>query len=493
MSRRRVLTLGSSAAAVAALATWRFWPFGPLAQSVAVLEFANPAADPGLAHVCQGLTRALIERLGPLPSVRVLPYSLVANLRGRDADARVIGRDLGVEAVLAGSLTRGRAGLSATASLIDVATGKILWSNSYERETDDVIVLQDWLARAIVDDGIRLRVTADDRRQLFAHETSDPLAYDLFLRAVSLHELGTEEGYLQERQLLRQALERDSSFARAYAKLASTFTVMAIDGYEPPHVAGPQVIANVRQALKRDSGLPDAHAEAAAWEFSFNWNWESAAEQWTRAMQSRGAEIDPHLLTSHALQEWVLGRTDSALQIIRQVRTLDPLSPGFMINEADYLRQAGRLDEAISLYEQAGRAQGPDSFAYLGVAEARRAQGRFDEAIAIRRQHADEPALRDVLSRARGAEGYAAVETTTARLQLRTLVARQEAGGYVSSADFARLFARIGHADEAFRQLDIAIGERSPQVVFLDVDGYWDGLRDDARFVDARKRIGLSL
>jgi tetratricopeptide (TPR) repeat protein len=368
-----------------------------------------------------------------------------------------------------------------------------MWSNTYDRAATDVLSIQDQIASAIIDEGIRLRLSGDQRRRLLRKPTNDPAAFELYLRAIQAFEKATEADYLGARDLLRQAIARDRSFSLAYVALATTYSLMAIDGYERPADTWPEVSQNVRRALDWDPDLPDAHSEAATALFFSQWDWPGAEREWNRALQSRGGGFVPDFLRARALQSWALGRPDEALALIRKSRELDPLSFGIIVSEADYLLQTAQLDNAASLYENVIRTEPGASNAYFGLAEVRRAQGRFDEAIEARRRGyaaAGDDSLTKVLSSARGAEGYREVERAAARLELERLETRT-ATGYASPLDFARACAQLGEKDRAFSYFPAAFEDRAPGLVFLKVDHAWDAVRDDPRFLAAVHRVGL--
>ncbi len=494
-TRRRAVWAGGAAAVLAAagFATWRLWPRSTGVRSLAVLPFANVLRDPEVDYLCDGIAQSLIRGISRLPSLAVRPHSAVANFREKGVDPREVGRKLAADAVVTGAVTRAAGRLRITAELVEVATGARLWSNSYDRAAGDALGAQNAIAAAIVDDGVRLRLNGEDRRQLRS-PTKDPAAYELYLRAIHLWSDETEAAYLDSRGLLRQALARDPGFALAYAALATTYSVMAIDGYERPATAWTEVSRNVRSALDWERELPDAHSEAASALFYFQWDWSGAEQEWDRALQSRGGGFVPDFLTSRALQRWALSRTDEALALARKARELDPLSPGFILKEADFLLQTGQLDPASRLYEGVIGTDPDDSRAYFGLAEVRRLQGRFDDAIdSLRRAHeaAGDRSLSDLLAAARGADGYRQIERATAKAELEALEHRLAEGTYASPLDFARAHARIGAGERALAYFEPAFQERSPGLVFLNVDRAWDSVRNDSRFQTAVRRVGL--
>ena len=496
LTRRRAAWLAGAAAVAAAagVAYWRLEPRDTGIRSLAVLPFVNALKDESVDYVCDGIAWSLIRGISRLPSLKVKPRSAVSNFKGKAVDPREAGRKLGADAVVAGTVARRSGRLRVTAELVEVATGARLWSQAYDRAAADLMSVQEEIARAIVDEGIRMRLSTDERRQLVRNPTKDPAAFELYLRAIHSMEEETESGYLAARDFLQQALARDRTFALAYVALATTYSLMAGEGYERPADALVEVTRNVRRALDWDPDLPDAHSEAAAVLFGSQWDWAGSEKEWNRAMQSRGGGFVPDFLTGYAIERWALGRTDEALALARRARELDPLSPYFILQEAGYLLQGRQLEEAASLYEQLIGTDRGDSRAYFGLAEVRRAQGRFDEAIDARRRGykvEGDDSLAKVFATARGVEGYREVEKAIAAQDLEALRERAARGAYASPLEIARAYARLEDKPRALDSLDAALVERSPGLVFLKVDRAWDFIRDDPRFLAAVRRVGL--
>jgi serine/threonine protein kinase/tetratricopeptide (TPR) repeat protein len=495
LTRRRAAVLGIAAAVAIGIgiASWRLRPRSPVVRSLAVLPFANPLQDEEVEYLCDGITESLIRGISRLPSLTVKPRSAVSNFKGQTIDPREAGRRLSADAVVSGSVERRSGRVHIETELVSVTTGARLWSHSYDRAAGDVLAARNEIVESIVRDGVRLELTGDDRRQLRA-PTANAEAYELYLRAIHSWGSETEEGYLDARGLLQQALKLDPTFALAYGALATTHAIMAIDGYEKPADAWSSVTRLVRRALDLDPDLPDAHSEAAAALFYFQWDWAGAERAWNRALESRGGGFLPDFLTARALQRWAVGRTDEALQLARRARELDPLSPVYVLKEADFLLLGGQLDEAGRLYENVIGVAPNDPRAYFGLAEVRRQQGRPDDAIASLGRIFDaagDESLHELLTDARGLEGYRRIERALAERELAALRGRLEEGRYTSPLYLARAYARLGDRERALAHIDSAFEERSPGLVFLNVDRAWDRVRDDPRFREAVRRVGL--
>lgn len=497
ISRRRAIWLASAAAAAATtgFATWRFWPNGAGIRSLAVLPFVNVAKDEDVEYLCDGITEALITKIHQLPLLQVKAFSLVLNFKGKILDPREVGRQLKVPAILTGTVTRRKDQVTVSAELVDVATGSRLWGETYSRTLEDILSIQEEITRSIVEDGIKLKLSGEEERQLARRMTDDPQALDLYMRGRHLQQGETEEQYLKERDLLKQAVARDPRFAQAYLGLATTYSVMAIDGYERPIEAFGEQKQYLQKALELDTDLPRLHVELGVRAFAFDWDWSTAEREFKLATQpGRQDFIEPEDFEPFALLRWIQGRGDEALQLTRKARDIDRLSTAIIVREADFLVRTKRIDAAIELYNKAINDDPADARAYPGLADALAAQGKFDDAIDARRKEfrtANDTALDDIFATARGENGYRDLGRALARLDLDDLNRRAASGGYVSPLDFARKYLESGEKEKALSYFDEAIADRSPGLAFLKVDPAWESVRNDPRFLAAVRRVGL--
>jgi TolB-like protein len=495
LTRRQAIGLGivaTGAIATTSSLGWFLWSGGQRVHALALLPFENPAKDPALDHVCNGLTDALIFRIGVLPNIRVMPHSLVSNFKRTGRDERAFAQEIGADSYLTGSVTKAAGTLTIAASLHEVQTAKKLWFNSFTRA--DAQAIQESIATEIVYDGIRLQLSEDERRRLVARATDNAQAYELYLKAIAEQLQQTVEATIRQRELLDEVVTLDPKFARAYLQLGGTYSSAAIDGWEPPAECWPRVNEYIRKGLDRAPELPDGHVLTSVYEFFGNWRWESAADAWRLAMRAQGATMLPYNLVARALQEVALGRTGDAVNTMAHVRQLDPLTPLFMVKEAMFLRADGQLERAAAGYLTALRLDPGLRYGSFGLADVRVDQGRFDEAIDIYRQLEDgkNTDLTRILAAARGADGWLRVQRAVARLELGYCDIREKSGGYyIAPIDRAKFAALAGDSKLALRYLEEALDVRDPGVVMLKADRAWDSLRDHPAFQAAVKRVGL--
>ena len=499
LTRRQVLVLGTAASAAVATPAglgWFVWSRRQRVNVLALLPFENASGDPELDYLSDGLTDTLILKIGVLPSISVLSHSLVAHFKRSGLDARAFAADNGADSYLTGRVNRSGSGLTIGAELVEVSSGKPLWSGSFSRADADIQAIQEEIGAQIVDDGIRLQLSDEERQRLTARLTDNPEAYELYLRSRALLEEQTPAANVQQRELLVEAIALDPKFTRAYILLGGTYASAAIEGWDPPEECWPKLHAYIREGLSRDPGLPDAHVLRALLEFFGNWNWKAAEDAWSEAMRFR-ASIFPYHLVGRALQEFALGRTGDAVRTIAEVRRLDRLSPVYIVKEGTYLLADGQLQLAAEAFQEVLRIQPAlHEDASLGLADVRVAQGAFDEAIGIYRRlfanYGDVyPDLHRLLAVARGAEGWHRVRREVARLKLVKYDIQERSGDYVAPIDRAAAAAIFGDVDRAFRHLEEALDARDAGVVMIKADRAWESLRQHPRFLAAVKRVGL--
>jgi len=493
--RRAVVRTAAIIAAIAVAAAaigWRAWSRDPGPRAIAVLPFVNEANDGDLEYLCDGLTDSLIQQISGLESLTVIAGSTVLNFKGKGIDPREAGRQLGVTEIVSGRVSKHADRLRITAELVDVASGVRLWGDTYDRTTADLMIVQDEIVAAIVNQGVRVQSSKTDQRALTSHPTSDPQAYEWYLRARHAILRATEEDFIQARELLTRAVERDPRFALAHGAIAVTFINAGVDGFDRPSEAFPEANRFTRRALALEPDLPLVRAAFASIAFFFDWDWTTAEREWNAATGPKAPSLPLQEYVGYALYRWAIDGPAAALVVIRRLREIDDLSPAYMVLEGDFLFHTAQHEAAAALYQKVLEVEErPD--ALFGLADVRRAQGRFDEAIDARgraHQAISDHSLDEILLHASGEEGYRQLELTAARHDLEELRER-EGKAYVSPLDIARAHAILGNRDDAFSYIDKAFDDRAPGLVFLKVAPAWDGIRDDPRFLAAVRRVGL--
>jgi TolB-like protein/tetratricopeptide (TPR) repeat protein/tRNA A-37 threonylcarbamoyl transferase component Bud32 len=495
LPRRATYVLGAIVAlALAATAWMRFHSPAGTIDSLAVLPFENASKDPETEYLGDGIAESLISQMSRVPSLRVMARATVFRFKGT-SDPQEAGRKLGVGAVLTGSVSRRGDRLLISAELMEIATGARRWGEKYDRPFADLLRVQDSIVSGI-SDGLRLRLSQQQKRTLGLHGTENAEAYELSLKARYFLLKDTEEGYIEARRLYLQALEKDPGFAEAHLGVSITYGVSAVNGYMRPAEAWPRSDAEARKALDLDPGSTAARLQFISRKFFFDWDWAGTDQDFRQLGGNPGG--DPRLLAGEAfrpigLSLWARGRTEEAVALMERALRVDPGNLPSRITMGDYLAQAGRLEEAIHQYRTVLEADPSDPRPLFGIAEILRRRGDTQGAIdALRKAYelSGEEEGAKALATAHTEGEYENAEVAVARLRLANLEALAKER-YVSPLDLARLNAQVGEREKAFSTLEAALAERSGGLVLLKVDRAWDRIRDDPRFAALVRRVGI--
>jgi serine/threonine-protein kinase len=479
-----LLALGLAAAGI------RYWTAPRAIQSIAVLPFENGSKNVDDEYLGDGLTDTLIHQLSGLRSLRVMARATVFRYKGT-ADPLRAARDLGVEAVLTGSVLRRGGQVSISAELVETKTGARLWGDRIDRPFADLVRVQDMLANGI-SSGLRLRLTPDEKLGLSRFGTDDSEAYDLVLHARQLFARDSEEDDQEARRLYIQAIEKDPRFVEAYLGLAGTYARAASYGWLKPAEAWRLGAEALQKAKEIDRTHPLVQSTLVNRSFLADWDW-GAAERAYREMMN-----DPRILYGEqfrgmAIYLWARGRPDEAAALVERSLRTDPGNLESRINLADFLAHAGRLDESVAQYRAVIDTDPAYASPYYGLAQALKLRGDVAGAISALKKAYEldgEERGEAALANARTAEDLARAEATVTRARLSDLEANAKER-YVSPLELARLHAQLGERDQAFALLGDALAERSPSLVLLKADRAWDRIRDDPRFARLVATVGI--
>jgi TolB-like protein/Tfp pilus assembly protein PilF len=316
-------------------------------SSIAVLPFSNLSGDTARDYFSDGMSEELLNLLARIPGLKVASRTSSFAYKGRNVDIREVGRELGVETVLEGSVRQAGEQVRITAQLIDAETGFHLWSETYDRRLEDIFQVQDEIAAAIVD---KLRIELAPQEQALAMRDKAPTqnveAYQLYLQGRAAWKRRGEDNLMRAIDLYQKALGLDPGFARAHAALASAYVVLPgytkQEGDEDKFV--PLAVASARQALSIDPNIGEAHAVLAQLNAQRG-NLLDAESGFFFAISLEPNEATPHHWYSLLLGQ--VGRIGAALEQARRAYELDPTSPVIAANLANVHLMAGDDEEAL--------------------------------------------------------------------------------------------------------------------------------------------------
>ena len=476
------------AAAALAVVWLRFGrPADPPVTSVAVLPFVNATGDAAADYLSEGMGATLSDGLARLPGLRVASRSAASRYRGAAVDARAAGRELGVDAVLTGRLTRVDGSWVVRAELMDARDDRHVWGRQVSGADDDLLELQE---RLLADLAARLRpaVPAADRERLAGSATGSSEAYELFLRGRFYLGVWNEDGLLRSIDYLERATQVDPGYAPAWATLAAAYTQAGLLGATfvmPPREAMPKARAAASRALEIDETLAEAHDALGQIALAFDWDWVRAETAFRDAIARDPRDPRPRHWYSHYLV--AMRRFPDSLEQSLQALAIDPLDPGMQVHLGFHYLMAGELDLALAQLQRAeARRPHAERHNILGLVYDR--QRRYDRAAAELRRGL---ALGGV--DARGAIGYVygragrLEEAREVLAELHAEGARREVSGY----HLAKVHLGLGEVEEAVGWLERAYEERDPNLVYLAADPQLAALHLDPRYRDLLRRLRL--
>src|SRR5688500_2086659 len=456
----------------------------PEIRSLAVLPLGNLSQDPAQEYFADGMTDELISRLSRISALRVISRTSAMRYKGSPKSLPEIARELKVDAVVEGAVRREGDRVRINARLMDAHETQ-MWSETYDRELKDVLSIQSDVASSIARE-IRVKVAPEESTQLAIRHPVDPDAYQAYLRGRVSFSRFTPESLAQAEEYFRRAIAEDPEYALAYAGLADTYIQLA-GRARPPRETMPKARAAIDRALELEPNLAEAYASLGQVKLFYEFDFEGAGAEYRRALDKNPGS--PLVHQTHALYLAASGRTEEALAEMNRVLELDPVSIGSGCMRARLLYYARQYDLAIAQYERTVTADptvaGFCTFAIFAFEQ----KGRFTEAIeAAKRSSAASPnevLQRSVLARSYGVSGNRA-EAEKVVAGIVELTKRR----FVSQYDFALAYSGWNR-EETLRSLEKAYEGREGLLVYAKVDAVWDDLREEPRFRELVRKMGI--
>jgi TolB-like protein/Tfp pilus assembly protein PilF len=451
--------------------------------SLAVLPLKNLMGDAEQDYFVEGMHEALITELSKIGALKVISRTSAMRYRNTDKSVPEIARELGVDAVIEGSVLRAGNQVRITAQLIEAATDRHLWADNFDRELRDILALHSDVARAIARQ-IRVTLTPKEESRLTAARPVNPAAHDAFLKGRYHVAKFTPEEVQKGVDYFEQAIALDPDYALPYAWLAHAYVLLgqplgAMDSHEAMRRAKKAAL----EALELDETLAEAHLNLGYVLEWHEWDWAGAEREFLRAL-----ELNPGLAVArvgYGSHLMVTGRFKEAVEEKRRAVELDPLYPHLRTMLAESLWSAGRFDEAAEECRRALELDPNFLRAYRVMSWVYWAKGEPDEAIRIDLAHLRGPEEAAALQRAYGTggvEGYL-------RAEIERLKSQEEE--FHRAIQLATSYALLGETDQALNWLEQAYQERRSQVAALKMNRRLDSLRSDPRFQSLLRRMNF--
>jgi TolB-like protein/Flp pilus assembly protein TadD len=459
---------------------------GKAPRSIAVLPLENASRDPDGDYLSEGITENIINSLATISELRVMPRSTVFRYRNKATNPQAIGRELRVEAVLAGRVTQHDGALVVSVELIDVAQGSQLWGERYSRRLTDLYEVEEEIARKI-SEKLRVQLNGKEKEYVAKRFTEDNEAYQFYLRGRYWWNRRTPEDIRKGYRYFQQAIEKDAGYALAYSGLADCYSHLCSFGAIRPKEAWARAKAAAAAAVALDPDLAEAHTSMAFVRAFADWDWESSDREFQHAL-----ELDPRYWVAPYWCGVTLiarGRYEEADRWIAKAYKLEPLSPVIAHGAAFHLVVSRRYAEAVQLCLKA-LDMAPDYpllRLHLGIAYEQ--ESRYEEATAeferVFALVAGEPIAAAPLAHAHAKAG----RPQDARRILENLLNQAEAR-HVDKYSIGLVYAALNEHDLAIDWLGRAAGERCVWFTFMaNGDPRLDALRSDPRFVSLLQRM----
>ena len=474
--------------ALAGLGSWSYFHARTTevaVESIAVIPFIDQGTDANAEWISDGLTESIINNLTQLPNLKVIARSTVFRYKGKEVDPFVVGKELGVRAVLTGRLKQIDDTMLISTELTDVRENKQLWGRKYQRKLADMLSVKGEIAREITNN-LRPTLSGIDLSLANKEYTANPEAYQLYLKGRFYWNKRTPQDFQKAIKFFEQAIEQDPNYALAYSGLADSYALFCAYTAEQAHAVMPKAKAAALKALELDDQLAEAHASVGQVAAYYDYDFPAAEREYRRAL-----ELNPNYATAH---QWLaehlstLKRFDEALAEIKRALELDPLSLIMNRIYADILLDMRRFDEAIDQYQKTIELEPNFPTTHFFLGRAYEAKGMYDQAVSEYSKSArlsgfppEELAQMNEAYAKSGWKAYVQAVLDHSRRE-RTQTPQFVIAGY---------HLRLGQTEEAIASLQKAYEQRDFRMTMLSVDFGFDSIRSDPRFVDLVRKVGL--
>jgi eukaryotic-like serine/threonine-protein kinase len=454
-------------------------------KAIAVLPLANMSADPENEYFSDGMTEEIINALAKVPGLQVASRSSCFAFKGKTVDVREVGERLGVGAVLEGSVRKIGNKIRITAQLIGVENGYHLWSETYNRQLEDVFEVQDEISRAIVD-ALKLRLSSETDQLVVPAKNLE--AYNLYLKARFFYHRFNEASLRKSLDFYQRVLLLEPGYGRAYAGMADCWCRLA-DDWVAPDDAYPRAKTAATRALEYEPELSEAMTSIGKVLGWYEWDFRGAERNLRRAVSLGPNNAEAHWALASILP--CVGHLGEGITELRKTLTLDPLDPGYSRWLARFLLYAGDYPGAVAQGEKIIEL-GEDFFlAYLDIGSAQLMQGNPDQALKwYQRGQALESSVRSY--DAFIVRALAALDRRDEAEEILARLDEESRHQYVRYEILAMGYAALGEVEKAFAALERAFQTRSAGLIYFHVDPGYVPLRTDPRYDDLVRRIGLS-
>ncbi|HEY6242548.1 MAG TPA: winged helix-turn-helix domain-containing protein [Pyrinomonadaceae bacterium] len=457
-------------------------------NSIAVLPLRNLTGNPNEDYFSDGITESLITSLSRIPGLSVQSRSSVFRFKNKDIDLKSLGNQLGVAAVLEGTVRKLDQSVRVSVRLVNVRDGKVIWvSDSEEHSLGDLFALQDEIARNVAS-GLKLKLTGESERLVAHRYTENVEAYQLYLQGrYFLNNFASDKDLFKAIKYFEAAIAKDSKYALAYSGIADAYIMMAVDWADPNDVM-PKAQLNAEKALSLDNELGEAHYSRGAVAYFYEWDWEKAKQELNRALELDAKSIEVNTCYLHSLE--TSEQPDQAIALIRRVLDRNPLSVGVSAELGCASYYAGRFEQSIELSRQMNEMEPGNGLAHYNLARSLGQTRHYGDAL----QEVEKTAsiwgrLPSVL--AESGFDYAAMGNSAEAKKILAELRSRSPKEFIDPYPLAFILVALGEKDEALTALEQAYQLKSAWMPWIKVEPKFQSLHSDPRFAALLKKLKL--
>jgi TolB-like protein/predicted Ser/Thr protein kinase len=479
------------AMAAAGIWHWRGKAGTPQIGSIAVIPFSDPGGNADTDFLSDGITESLIGSLSHVPRLKVKSRSSVFRYKGKDVDVQKVGRELAVDALLTGRVTKHGDAIQVSADLTNVQDNTEIWGQQYEQKSLDIISLQQQIAGDIADQ-LRSKLSGTEKQQVTRQGTQNPEAYQLYVKGRYYWNKRTAPDIMTAISYFNQAIDKDPGYALAYAGVADAYSVLSSYGSAPNDVI-PKSNAAAEKALELDPTLARPHAVLGVSKMQYSWDFSGGEAEFRKAFNLDPSDASAHQWFSESLS-YIGGRAQEAIEEANRAHELDPLSPIIGVAQAEAYYYNHQFDKAIEICNKVIADNPNFGVPHWWLGNSLRAQHGYPQAIQEWKTNARLNGDKHDVEVSAALEGgfRSGGWPGAVRKGIEVWLAQCKANtGYVSTFEIAQFYAELGDKDHAFEWLNTAYQERDIRLVTLPADPWIDPLRSDPRYAELVRKIGF--
>jgi TolB-like protein len=458
-----------------------------LDKSIAVLPFKNLSNDPEQEYFTEGMLDEILDRLFKIGDLKVISRTSSMKFKDSDQSIKEIAKELGVSAILEGSVRKLGNNIRITVQLIDVGSDTHLWSEIYDGDLSDpshIFSIQSEVAQAIAGK-LHAVITPQEKHLIEKIPTQNQEAYEAYLKGQFYWKKLTQNDLETALKYFELAKEKDPDFALAYAGISDVWIGLQQMGLTPPDEAGPKAMASIMKALELDSTLAQVHYSLALVRYASEWDWESGESEFKKTLAINPNYAEARAYYSHLLN--ILGRPKEAMEQIELALKLDPHNPLIKSMYGVNLTFVHRFDEAISVSREALKMDPTNPVAFIALATAFHSTVRYEEAMEAWKSYCCNTykGVAHAFDQGYTKSGYLGALNFEA-----DTLAAQSKTNFVLPGDIAYTYALVGNKKLAIEWLETAYEVHDPGLPYLLLP-IFDSLRDDSRFQAIAKNMNL--